>query len=98
MSAERKALSVTPARSSTSVDIGRPGRVASAYMRALTRNAAARLENGTAEHGPTANEDERPADRGSEVQVVRRHDDRDPALAVEPREQRRDLELVGEVE
>ena len=47
---------------------------------------------------PPSHQHQRVADRRGEVQVVRRQHHRHAALAVEPLQQRRDLELVAEVE
>src|SRR5688572_5735634 len=54
ISAEKNELSVTPASSSTDVDIARRYGVASQYTMADARAAPARLASGTGENGPTA--------------------------------------------
>ena len=50
------------------------------------------------EHAAGAHQHERVAQRRREVQVVRRQHHRDAALAIEPRQQRRHLELIAEIE
>jgi hypothetical protein len=53
MIAERNELSVTPASSSTDVDIACPCLVASQYTTAVAAAAPARLAMGTVESGPS---------------------------------------------
>ena len=50
------------------------------------------------QHAPVAQQHERVAQRRRQIQVVRRQHHRHAALAIEPLEQRRDLELVAEIE
>src|SRR5262249_5006215 len=62
----------------------------------LARQHVARRPRG--DHPSGLQERQRRAERRSEVEIVGGHDHRHAAIAIEPREQRRDVELEAEIE